>query len=1085
MATKMTTNEIPSDEWSRWSETCQRLRNLSGPQFETLCYSLLLKRGRRLSEDYRLIPGGLTYTRAVTPRPGPVDAALVTSSGPTVLAGFGVIPPKDKRSWLEKLDSDFNKIREVARRQGLTNVHFLFMTTADLQPEQVLAAEQRFADDHIITKVDINPLMTIAQDLTLTAVDLADRFLGIPIPLQRFVRLDFGTASSRRDLPLPRRSDFENSVVYLHESYRTAIQERLTANRRCVLWGGPSSGKTWLAAAYCVWAENYVGTPTYYVDATTIYRGEGRSWYREAVLGDATSPIFIIDNCQAAPQEVDEFCRQFDSAPKELISRSSVILIVTRTDIPKRSFRMEPTEEWHHRYGVPVHSEELWVPMVRAYGQFLRAQDGEKFAEIEEDLQQNREIMESRHAYDLAASRARLETWKENGGKLSEVADDAFYGYVERRYVSPAPELIRMVCALWSYEIPTHQRFLEGETNIRADVERLLSDGLLIEDVASKPLYGRCLRPVLHRNMAAEVFKTWVRRDNPLVATSPEGLSNRMTSTIREYLLRKPLNAASVYRALHQLGEDQRIATLLGDPEMVQAGESILQECPGPDVAVFLTCLHLSAPGRVSEILDGFRNEQAQAFLADRLQQVPAAVMLSSLNIFRKLDDSFAKELVSRLDPVALGKQLSMASLQSVRTLLNVLSREDYPTDSLDTVVSYLDPIALGSREYEGGFQSVCWLARSLDRHSLVRGHRGESAGQAFLRKLGGQQLAAIWRKRATPEVLKLFFQISSRDIRESMVRELSDDELSSMLRDMDLKDFANLMHWYPLISRGYEKLKRSGGMRARLMEASAAEIGLCLHICRQKHNSPKLARELLGEVVAAGEYGRFLEREDLLALALLLNHARQIDRDSAKKLAAVLEDAARTRMSLSRSSLNGIQLLIYNLAQLRDVKEKPTHLERCFAREVAGVDLSQAIAAATLPVLDHFVWNMYEFVDRDLARAFCSPLLNRLMRDVKTLSLEDVGRATWTLAKVWENDAALVSQLLGMLKDKAELEDPAGLPNILILVGCMESIALGTTADWNLPNVDERSIGELVLTQISGLAPKPVVVALMLINRG
>lgn len=1072
----------PIEEWSRLSVTCQRLQNLSGAQFEQLCYALLLKRGLRLSEHSRLIPGGLTYTRALTPRPGPVDAALATPTGPTMLAGFGVIPASDKKSWQRKLASDFEKIREVVHAKGLIDVSFLFMTTADLQPEEVLSAQQELADEHILTKVEINPLKTIGLELAVTHVDLADRFLRIPIPLQRFVRLDFGTADSRRDLALPCRTDFESGLVCLPGVYQHAVRSQLEASRRCVVWGPPSSGKTWLAAAYCSWSEHKFGDPAYYVDARACQPGDGRVWYTEAVRWNTSAPIVVIDNCQVEPEEVDEFCTRFDSTP-EVVSRTSVILLVTQISTPTRLRAETPSAQWLRQYGVQMNPEQVWEQIVRTYGQFLRSQDEHKYADIGEDLRQNRATIESRHAYDLAASRARLETWEQTGGRLSEVADEAFYDYLEQRYVRGAPELMNAVCALWSYEVPTHQRFFDAHPNRQRSAEQLVDIGLLVEDSGARSIYGRCLRPSFHRNLAQEIFKAWVRRDNPTIATTPEPLVRRRAAIVREYFLAAPLNAAKVYRALYQGGDNDIIATLVKDTDVVLAVRSILSECPGPDVSLLLVCLQRHVPGRVSEILDELREEQAQKSLADRLQRVPIVVISASVAALRKLDDELSTSVVRRFAPSELAKKLLMASIQTVGTCLTMLTRTGYPDNKITELLSGLDPVTLGSRDYEGGLQSLVWVARSLDRSRRGGLRKREGPGQDFMRKLGGQRLATAWRKRPVLEVLQLFFEHSARDVRELLMKELSDDELCDVLNNSDLKEFANIMHWHPVLRRGYQKLRDSGQLRAKLNEASAAEIGLCLHVCRQPYNSPQVAREVLRELLAGGGHERFLEGEDLLALALLLYHAGQIDIDSARKIAVVLEDTDRVRTALIFSSLNGIQLLIYNLGQLRQEKNQPMPAERRLAQELASVDLSNPIENATVRVIDHFVWNIHELVDKKVARSFCSYFLNKVAHEMETLSLDDVSRAIWTLVKVMDTEISFVGSLLGELKVKVESADPPAVSGLLTLVGCLELVGPGITTGWKLVNVDEISIREIALTRLSGPTPQPVTVALMVIG--
>ena len=1081
----MLENSPPPDEWSRFSETCQRLRNLSGAQFEQLCDAILLKRSRRSSEILRLIPGGLTYVRALTPRQGPVDAALTSPVG-TLLAGFGVIADSGGEGWLKKLKSDINKIRAAAKEARLTNATFLFMTTADAQPEAILAAQEQYSDDRVLRVVQIDTLRTIGEELSVTDVDLALRFLGIPIPIGRFVPLSAGTAEHRPDLPLPRRTDFQRSLVCLPDAARDAISVQLAKVRRCVLWAAPSSGKTWMAAAYSEWAERNSGIAAYYVDAATSVPGDGRVWWRELVLLDSSGPILVIDNCHEGAEEVDEFCRQCDGAPGR-ISLACIILIGTGlSPTPFTPLRESPIAEWQTRYTVSIDTAAVWPLMVEAYANHLKSMNARKYADITEDLEQNKTIIETHHAHDLAASRARLEAWADVGGSLSKVSDDTFYAYLESRYLGDAAELMSVACALWSYEIPVHQRFFEGELQPAAST--LLGSGMLSEDDSKRVLYGRCLRPIFHRNLAKEVFTAWLRRDNPLTAQSMS--SELLVTAIRRYLLRRPLNFARVYEKMHRAGDLNIVASLMADPEVVQAGLSTLEECPARDVVLFATLLQPHAPGKVTDLLQRLR-DNPDALVAG-LQATPVVVLLASISALRRLDGHLVKDIVQQLDPRELAGQLTRATLRTVGNCLNTLSREQYPDGKLTLLVSLLSPSALSSREYEGGLQSLCWLARSLDRYTASREtprqqagekRRREGAGQDFLRALGGRRLAEIWRRRPAAGPLELFIGHSARDIREETIRALSDDELCTVLRDGDLKDFANLMHWYPLFRRGYQKLRSTGELRSWLVSSTAAEIGLCLHICRQPHNSPTVARELLREVVAGGRHDRFLEKEDLLAFALLLHHATQIESESAKRLAAVLLDAERTRRALVRSSLNGIQLLIYNLAQLRTARTWPTPVEQSFAQELVRTDLSEVMDAAPLRITDHFTWNVYDFVDKGHGGKVARALLDKLVREVWTAPLEDVARATWTLAKILNAAVGVIPRVLPALRHRIESVTAAELAVVLPLVGCLEFVSTGTTQDWSLPIVERNVVCEAVEKPLSAKVQQPVLSALMLVG--
>ena len=64
---------------------------------------------------------------------------------------------------------------------------------------------------------------------------------------------------------------------------------------------------------------------------------------------------------------------------------------------------------------------------------------------------------------NLVASRSRLVAWEAIGGRLSDVTSEAVYEALDRKYLSNAREALTVLCALWQYEIPAHNQFVEAK----------------------------------------------------------------------------------------------------------------------------------------------------------------------------------------------------------------------------------------------------------------------------------------------------------------------------------------------------------------------------------------------------------------------------------------------------------------------------------------------------------------------------------------------------------------------------------------------------------------------------------------------
>jgi hypothetical protein len=1041
--------EPPLDAWSRFSVISQRLSNLSGPQFEQLSYAILQRRG--LDDDDtatpRLIPGGLTYTRALTARRGPVDMMLVTPGRQLVLGGCGVIPPSDRASWKSKFRDDFIKIRAAAAAAGLSNVKFVFMTTADLQPEEIASMELTLSDDPVVTGVEINALRALAHDLAITNVDLAFHFLGVPIPVKRLIPLTPGAGSDVHRLPLPRRQDFESELVVLPADIERRITSTLDEYGHCVLYGPPASGKSWTAAAY---AHSSPGHPAYYVDAARAADGDGRHWFQELVIANESQPIVVVDNCQAAVDEVEDLCESIELSDR-LAARCRVVLVATLTK--PQDARAGILRSWVHKWGIELSPRTTWLPIVRAFARHLEQLAPGCYGDIEEDVRENLALLEARHGHDLAASRARLESWQERQGSLAALPDDAFYRYLDSRYIRAAPTLSGVMMALWSHEVPVHQRFLDSSALLRQEADALRQTGMAVEDFSR--FYGHSVRPTVHRSLAAELFRAWLRRDSPLTAESPSHVETRLADAYRSYLLTRPVNAQRLLAALHSAGQHVVVSRLLQDLDVYNAFLRGVEDASPVDYLLFMTTAQRHVPLRVSVLTDALRHADAQKLLANRLLETPmASVGLAHL---RRIDPGLAKAILGNVRPELLIGRIHAGSAHTALNWLNGLQRDGYPETWLSQVLAALDPTVIGARTYHGGLQPLCWLARLLDGSTPRKG-----PGQMLFRSVGGDRLAAAFRRAPTLNTLTFFLSRSARDVRQLMLDKLTVDELASLLDAADLKELANAMHWYPVLGRAYERLKSTGALQKKLLDSTAAELGVFLHVCREPHNSPAVALDAARLIVRCGAFERFLE-EDLSALALLLHHLLQIDFDSAMGVANGLGESAGWRRAVERSTLNGLQLLVLNLSKLRDLDGLPSAAESGVAAALAAADLSDATHVASVKTLSFFVWNAFAHLRSPIAIREAFSLIERLRSEANALPLEDLSLALWTAAKVVPDPGVVDESLVEAVRLRATQAPESELVPALSAIGAIEAITPGRTSGWRLRECDLETAAALV----------------------
>ncbi|MBV9617514.1 MAG: hypothetical protein JO031_18830, partial [Ktedonobacteraceae bacterium] len=180
--------------------------------------------------------------------------------------------------------------------------------------------------------------------------------------------------------------------------------------------GSQAAGKTVLAIALAKQLQESEHYRVAYRDADGAKEGEGHRWYQLMRAHDRNGVLYILDNCHLAPEEVNEFCLQWEEQPP----KHAQCLLISRAYAGEE----ETSRTLYHYFDacadvtLKTRPEDVYRGMIEKYATYYRRQNPARYARLTDD---EAELLKRQHAHNLVVSKSRLETWSELGGRLSEV----------------------------------------------------------------------------------------------------------------------------------------------------------------------------------------------------------------------------------------------------------------------------------------------------------------------------------------------------------------------------------------------------------------------------------------------------------------------------------------------------------------------------------------------------------------------------------------------------------------------------------------------------------------------------------------
>jgi TIR domain len=520
----------------------------------------------------------------------------------------------------------------------------------------------------------------------------------------------------------PTNDDFERDLVYVPEKPIAEMARMLHVKRRLLLTGAQAAGKTVLAIILARHLQEQERYKVAYSDADKAKEGDGFKWYRLMRTNDREGVLYILDNCHLAPQEVNDFCLQWDELPPE----QAQCLLISRAHAGEE----EVSHAVYHYFEacgdetIKVHSEDVYWGMIKKYAAYYQLQNAHRYAPL---VDSEAEALKKLHGHDLVVSKGLLEAWSKLGGRLSDVKRESTYDVIRTRYFSRWRETLPKLCALRQFEIRAHNLFVESQLP-RQEVISLQEERLLTG--ATERNYGMLYDLTLHSAEAREIFRAYIYYQRGRVSGSY--LLKITVEIYTAYLKIEPPNYVEVYEGLARQKQKRILKRLLEDPNLQECAARQFEEGTIIDAINYLSYLQRFDAKRARELLAGLikdigvRNICVR-MLGNSFQEV--ALLLQNL---RQIELAAAVHVVTMMDLQYYRTRVEEQHIQSVFQLVQVLNEISpmvghslllsIPREALlmHTTVSNLLPVLKQLRELEYPPALLKQFVEALDIDDLV-----------------------------------------------------------------------------------------------------------------------------------------------------------------------------------------------------------------------------------------------------------------------------------------------------------------------------------------------------------------------------
>ncbi len=590
-----------------------------------------------------------------------------------------------------------------------------------------------------------------------------------------------------------------------------------------------------------------------------------------------------------------------------------------------------------------IEAKQMYRGMLEAYAKVYRQENPDRYEALQKD---SAPLLRMQHGHNLIISKIRLQAWHERGGSLSNIQQKDIYQELHRHYLSRHGDTLAALCVLRQYEVRAHTFFVEKLP--AEDVQQLARERLLTRAVV--PHYGTLYDLIFHPAEAREIFEASIY--GRYGSVTKQHIEREMVHVLEAYLKTHPPNYLAVYEQLERQNQEHILQQLLTN--------STLQNCA---LSQFET-EHISNALRYVHKVSRFDSSRAQEMLGMVVR------------------DTAIQDI---------GSEIARHSFQDIELLLHMLHEID--AGVAHKVVLALDKQHLVQRAARGNLQRLYWLLRALQKIS-------PSSGAAFLDVLTPAGLAELClAKQVKIGDIGQFRKVLAKPHWKLFLRQFTAGDLANICARSPLGTVGTFFQYeYHALPQTYEQFQQQF-LREKLMSESLDEIGEFLHRIQEVPGQGKmLARKVLDDLLTV-ELEERIAHSDLRQFALLLYNASTVDQVYPPQLLLKVNRLEIIQSALKHSGLHGIQRFIHNVANVHK-DYLPT-----IQQGLTSSDLTNTLAEADIRDIAHFLWNVYAYIDQEIAQAYCVLVDGQTrLAQLEQASLDDLWLFLWNITSIFNH---------------------------------------------------------------------------------
>ena len=377
---------------------------------------------------------------------------------------------------------------------------------------------------------------------------------------------------------------------------------------------------------------------------------------------------------------------------------------------------------------------------------------------------------------------------------------------------------------------------------------------------------------------------------------------------------------------------------------------------------------------------------------AQQCDNISLQSLFWTLHALEKLSSRQAHTLLHLLPSWKLAMKASVSNIGSIDQTMQLMQRIGCTHGQMVEFVELLDIDIIGLRARQGSLRRFASFLRTLRAISVP-------IAATLLEVVTPAAMAMLCHVKETSLAdLEQFRKASTRAFWEAFMQHCSAQDIAELFQRTTLGAVGTFFYYqraFRTVQEGY-RLFQEQFLLTRLATEPLNKLGEFLdRLSSVPHEGPRLAHDALALLVTTNLTKRIVST-NLLHFALLLHHARSIDTNLVFSLLAPLRQPAVLQSALTTSDIHGIQLLIFNISTI------DTEYLYLIHQGLQNSNIAERLESASIKDVGRFLWNVYSYIDKDMAQQYCTHIDTRLQtQQLQGASPEDLCFFLWNLTSI------------------------------------------------------------------------------------